>query len=193
MKRYVTIKKQQLKKEEIKMKCKYLGLLASAGFAALLFTASPANAKSPSRLGSAESFAVLAGTAVTITSSTVNGDVGVDLGGAFTQTTSTILGTLHLGDSVAQQAYLDFLAAYAALAAEPCEHVIDGNLAGQVLTPGVYCVDAASTTTDGTLTLVGSSTDTWIFKIGTGGTGALTGTGLTVVMTSGETCILHAV
>ena len=152
--------------------------------AALLFTASTVNAKPPS----AESFAVLAGTAVTITSSTVNGDVGVDLGGAFTQTTSTILGTVHLGDMVAQKAYDDFLAAYAALAAESCDQVISGNLAGQNLTPGVYCVEAASTTTGGTLTLVGSSTDTWIFKIGTGGGGALTGTDFTVVMTSGETC-----
>ena len=43
--------------------------------------------------------------------------------------------------------------------------------------------------TDATLTLVGSATDTWIFKIGTGGAGgALTGTGLKVVMTGGATC-----
>ena len=163
------------------MKIKYLGLLASAGFAALLFTASTANAKPPSLLGSAESFAVLAGTAVTITDSTVNGDVGVDLGGAFTQTTSTISGTVHLGDMVAQKAYDDFLAAYVALGLQPCDQVISGDLAGQCLTPGVYCVEAASTTTGGTLTLVGSSTDTWIFKIGTSGTGALTGTSFTVV------------
>ena len=171
------------------MKIKYLGLLASAGFAALLFTASTANAKPPSLLGSAESFAVLAGTAVTLTDSTIIGDAGVDLGGAFTLTLpSTVSGTVHVGDTVAQLAYDDFLAAYVALGLQPCEHVISGNLAGQCLTPGVYCVDAASTTTGGTLTLVGSSTDTWIFKIGTSGTGALTGTGLTVLMTSGETC-----
>jgi hypothetical protein len=161
------------------MKRKYLGLLASAGFAALLFTASTANANPPSPLGSAEGFAVLGGSAVTLTDSKVNGNVG-DLG-AFTQTTSTILGTLHLGDQVAQHAYADFLAAYVALAAVPCDQTISGNLAGQCLTPGVYCVDAASTTTGGTLTLVGSSTDTWIFKIGTSGTGALTGTSFTVV------------
>src|SRR5450759_3122646 len=163
------------------MKCKYLGLLASAGFAALLFTDSTANATPPSLLGSAESFAVMAGTAVTITSATVNGDVGVDLGGAFTQTTPTISGTVHLGDMGAQKAYDDFLAAYVALGLQPCDQVISGNLAGLFLTPGVYCVDAASTTTGGTLTLVGSSTDTWIFKIGTSGTGALTGTSFTVV------------
>lgn len=171
------------------MKCKYLGLLASAGFAALLFTASTANAKPPSLLGSAESFAVLAGTAVTLTDSAVDGDAGVDLGGAFTLTfPSTVSGTVHVGDTVAQLAYDDFLLAYVALGKLKCDQVISGDLAGQFLTPGVYCVDAASTTTDGTLTLVGSSTDTWIFKIGTSGTGALTGTDFQVVMTSGETC-----
>ena len=169
------------------MKCKYLGLLASAGFATLLFTASTANAKPPSLLGSAEDFAVLAGTAVTLTDSAVIGDVGVDIGDAFTLTTSTILGTLHLGDQVAQHAYDDFLDAYADLAAEPCGTVLTGTLAGERLVPGVYCFDAAAELT-GTLTLVGSSTDTWIFKIGTGGGGALTGTDFKVVMTSGETC-----
>lgn len=168
------------------MKCKYLGLLASAGFAALFSTASIANAQP--LLGTAQSFAVLGGSAVTVTDSTVIGDVGVDLGGAFTRTRSQISGTIHKGDTVAQLAYDDFLAAYVALATEPCGTVISGNLAGQFLTPGVYCVAAASTTTGGTLTLVGSSTDTWIFKIGTSGTGALTGTDFTVVMTSGEKC-----
>ncbi|MDP2137413.1 MAG: ice-binding family protein [Candidatus Didemnitutus sp.] len=134
-----------------------------------------------------QSFAVLGGSAVTLTNAAVIGDVGVDHG-PLTQTTSTISGQVHVGDSVAQQAYTDFLAAYVALGSQSCDQVIGGNLAGLFLTPGVYCVDAASTTTGGTLTLVGSSTDTWIFKIGTSGTGALTGTNFTVVMTSGETC-----
>jgi len=154
-------------------------------FAALLYGPSPALAQ-PS-LGTAEDFAVLGGTAVTCTDSVVIGDVGVDLGGAVTQTNCTISGTVHVGDAVAQQAYDDFLAAYAALGLQSCDQVISGNLAGQFLTPGVYCVDAASTTTGGVLTLVGSSTDTWIFKIGTSG-GALTGSNFSVVMTGGETC-----
>jgi Ice-binding-like len=66
---------------------------------------------------------------------------------------------------------------------------LSGNLAGQCLTPGVYCVAAGSTTTGGTLTLVGSSTDTWIFKIG----GALTGTGFTVVGQSSGCGVLPVV
>lgn len=167
------------------MKFKYSSLLACAAFAALFTTALSAPPPPPS----AVEFAVLAGSAVTLTNSAVEGDAGVDLGGAFTQTNSTVSGTVHVGDSVAQQAYDDFLVAYATIAATPCTVDLTGQpLAGQFLTPGVYCIDAAATETGGLLTLVGSSTDTWIFKIGTLGTGALTGTNFTVVMTSGEEC-----
>ncbi len=136
---------------------------------------------------STASFAVLAGSAATLTDAIIIGDVGVDHG-PLTQTTSVITGTIHVGDPFVHAAYADLLANYAAIAQLPCDSVLGGNLAGLFLTPGVYCVTAASTTTGGVLTLVGSSTDTWIFKIGTGGTGALTGTNFTVVMTSGETC-----
>jgi hypothetical protein len=156
-------------------------LLSGAPFHAALAPTAP-------YLGTAARFAVLGGPAVTLTDATVKGDVGVNTGTAVTLTRSTIFGTIHAGDAVAQQAYSDFLDAYAALAAEPCGTYLTGNLAGLVLPPGVYCVEAASTTTDGVLTLLGSSSDTWIFKIGTGGTGALTGTNFSVVMSSGETC-----
>jgi hypothetical protein len=126
---------------------------------------------------------------VTCTDSVVVGEVGVDLGGAVTQTNCTIVGGVHEGDLIAQQAYDDFLVAYADLASEPCDVDLTGQpLAGQFLTPGVYCFDAAAAETGGVLTLVGSSADTWIFKIGTLGTGALTGTNFSVVLTSGETC-----
>ena len=168
------------------MKFNYSSLLACAGFAALICTVA---ATPPPPPPSAVEFAVLAGSAVTLTNSAVEGDVGVDLGGAFTQTNSTVTGTVHVGDLVAQQAYDAFIAAYVAIAIRPCTADLTGQpLAGQFLTPGVYCFDAAVTETGGVLTLVGSSTDTWIFKIGTGGTGALTATNFTVVMTSGEAC-----
>ena len=139
-------------------------------------------------LGTAGSFAGLGGPAVTLTSSAVIGDVGVDLGGAVTLTTSTIVGTVHEGDTVAQQAYDDFLAAYDALALEQCNVDLTGQpLAGQSLTPGVYCFDAAVTETGGVLTLdaQGDPNAVWIFKIGTLGTGALTGTSFSVVMANG--------
>ncbi|MDI1337564.1 MAG: ice-binding family protein [Lacunisphaera sp.] len=171
------------------MKLKFTSLLAGTVIAALFGTASIAQATpwhKPS-VDSTPTFAVLAGSAATLTNAIVIGDVGVDHG-PLTQTTSVITGAVHVGDPVAHAAYADFLADYAAIALLPCDQVISGNLAGQFLTPGVYCVDAASTTTGGVLTLVGSATDTWIFKIGTSGTGALTGTNFTVVLSSGETC-----
>lgn len=155
-------------------------LLAGAGLAGLLLTTSVANAQQ--FLGAAADVMVL-GQAVTLTDSAIVGNVGTV--GAFTNTNSTISGTVDLA---AQPAYDDFLLAYDALGSQPCDQVLTGNLAGLSLTPGVYCVDAASTTTGGTLTLVGSSTDTWIFHIGTSGTGALTGTNFSVVLSSGETC-----
>jgi hypothetical protein len=52
------------------------------------------------------------------------------------------------------------------------------------LAPGVYCSVAGTTIGAGVIfTLNGSATDIWVFKIGTGGTGALTGNSFTVLMT----------
>jgi hypothetical protein len=132
--------------------------------------------------------AVLAGAAVTCTASTVNGDVGLANAGPITNTGCTITGATEQGTAVAQAAYATFLALYANVqAAPPCDFN-NVPLAGAFLRPGVYCYDAAVTVTNSTLTLVGSATDTWIFRIGTLGTGALTGTNFTVVMTGGATC-----
>ncbi|HEY3225951.1 MAG TPA: hypothetical protein VGK61_03010, partial [Planctomycetota bacterium] len=52
------------------------------------------------------------------------------------------------------------------------------------LAPGVCCFDAAAALT-GTLTLKGPTNATWLFKIGEGGTGALTGT-LRMTRTAGR-------
>lgn len=150
----------------------------------MLSMGSLAWAQSPD-LGAAQSFALLAGPAVTCTNSTVNGDVGLSPGTAVTQTSCTINGTIHADDGVAVQANIDFFSAYAALALTPCDHVLTTLDTDQTLSPGVYCFDAAATATGHVLTLNGSSTDTWIFKIGTLGTGALTGTSFSVVTPSG--------
>jgi hypothetical protein len=154
-------------------------------FAALLLSPSPASAQVS--LGGAADFAALGGSAVTCTDCAIEGDVGVNLGGAITQTNGKISGTIHEGDTVAQRAHDDLLSAYAALAAEPCGTFLTG-LSGQTLLPGVYCVDVAATETGGVLTLAGTSADTWIFKIGTSGTGALTGTNFSVVMPGAQNC-----
>lgn len=132
-------------------------------------------------------FTVLANQAVTLTDATVTGDVGTFQAtptGSVTQTTSTVDGAIHVGDAAAIQAYNAFLDEYDALEDVPCDAVLTGTLAGVTLSPGVYCFDAAATLT-GVLTLDGPANGTWLFKIGEGGTGALTGTDFTVVMAGG--------
>ena len=135
-----------------------------------------------------EDFAVLAGAAVTCTVSSVQGDVGLANPGAITNTSCAITGAIEEGTPAAQTAYATFLDDYTRLTTEPPCNFHEVPLTGNSLPPGVYCYDAAVTVTGGTLTLLGSSTDTWIFRIGTGGTGALTGTNFDVVMTGGATC-----
>ena len=170
-------------------------LAVVASFAALLTTACDPAAPITSdplfshsghgaSAASASSFGVLAGTAVTCTDATVNGNVGVYPGTAVTQTNCAITGTVHQADGFAEQAYNDFLSTYDEVAQVPCDAVLTGTLAGVTLTPGVYCFDAAATLT-GTLTLSGPASGIWVFKIGTGGTGALTGTNFSVVMEGG--------
>jgi len=169
------------------MKRQCLTVFASVGFVGFLVGASPAMAQVS--LGGAEDFAALGSSAVTATDSVVEGNVGVGLGGAVTQTNSRISGSIHLGDTVAQQAHADFLAAYAELALVPCDVDLTGqSLGGLSLTPGVYCFDTAATETGGLLTLSGPADGIWIFKVGILGTGALTGTNFTVVMPEGAKC-----
>jgi len=133
-------------------------------------------------------FAVLAGAAVTCTVSSVQGDVGLANPGAITNTSCAIAGTMQAGTAAAQGAYATFLDDYAQLGTEPPCEFYEVSLTAAPLPPGVYCYAAAVTVTGGTLTLLGSSADTWIFRIGTGGTGALTGTDFDAVMTGGTTC-----
>ena len=130
-------------------------------------------------------FTVLAGKAVTCTDSIVEGAVGLGDEGAITNTRCEIPGGTVVGANGAYQSFLDY---YAAVKVEPPCQFHEVPLAGAFLPPGVYCYDAAVTVTGGTLTLVGSATDSWTFRIGTGGTGALTGTSFNVVMTGGATC-----
>jgi hypothetical protein len=170
---------------------KYLSTCLLA-LAALLGGTSPALA-----FHNFDPFAVLAGTAVTCTDSTVTGDVGTFLHAA-SGATSLITLTRCLpptllaqeGTVAAKAAYTAFTApapgtgSYATLGSTPCGTTLTGTLAGVTLAPGVYCFDAAATLT-GTLTLRGSGTGNWIFKIGTTGTGALTGTNFIVTMAGG--------
>ncbi len=67
---------------------------------------------------------------------------------------------------------------------KPCGTVLTGTLGGVVLAPGVYCFEAGATLT-GLLQLDGATAGDWIFKIGTLGTGALTGTDFNMQLLNG--------
>jgi hypothetical protein len=153
--------------------------------ASLASSSSNSQASGPS-LGSVSNFAVLSaapggGGAVTCTRSVVAGDVGSSGPPAsVVQTLCTINGAIIA--PVPDGVVADFLTAYDALAGQSCDSFLTGTLDGVTLTPGVYCFSAAAALT-GTLTLDGSGT--WLFKVGTSGTGALTGTDFKVNLING--------
>jgi hypothetical protein len=151
---------------------------------------SQAHIAGSSAVGSASSsFTVLANASITCTNGTIGGNVGTFMAaplGSVTATGCPITGTTSLGEEVSTQAFNDFLSTYTAIAPKPedaCTALI-GTLAGVTLSPGVYCFNGAATLT-GVLTLDGPSDGIWKFTVGTGDTGALAGTGFSVVMAGG--------
>jgi len=131
-----------------------------------------ANAQqAPVGLGTAASFAVLAGQGVTNTGPTVvNGDLGTHPNPAVTGfPPGTVNGAIHQADAVALQAQSDLTTAYNDAAGRTPVTTIATELGGQTLTPGVY--NSASTTFQitGTLTLdaQGDPNGVFIFQMGT--------------------------
>ncbi len=122
----------------------------------------------PSILGSAESFAVLAGSTITVTGpTTFIGDVGLSPGSAVNGTFTTT-GTVHIADGIAVQAQVDLTAAYNALAGlAPTTDLTGQDLGNRTLFPGVYHFDTSAQLT-GTLTLdtLGDPHAAFVFQIG---------------------------
>lgn len=148
-----------------------LPVVGSAAIAVLLCTGAVALAQTAPSLGSARSFAVLAGSTVTNTGpSVIAGDLGVSPGSAVTGFPPGIVssGTIHAADAVAGAAQVSLTTAYNALAAQGCTQDLTGqDLGGKTLTPGVYCFSTSAQLT-GVLTLdaQGNANAVFIFKIG---------------------------
>lgn len=148
------------------MKRTYVAII---GIAAFLFSASAVFAQIP--LGTAQNFAVLAGSTITNTGTTVvNGNIGVSPGSSVTGFPPGIVngGSIHAADAVAAQAQSDLTTAYNTAAGLPCTTDLSGqNLGGLTLTPGVYCFTSSAALT-GTLTLnfQGNPNAFFLFKIG---------------------------
>lgn len=147
------------------MKRTYLGLLlACVGCATLLDGTLPALAQVSPPLGAAQQFAVLGNSAVTGSTgagTVVTGDVGSSPNPSisnFPPSSVTPPFTLHLmNDLTVQQAHANAIAAYNFLNAQGPGTVLPAQLAGAVLTSGIYSFmgGAADLANNGTLTLNG--------------------------------------
>jgi Ice-binding-like len=133
----------------------------------LVFANGAAATPGPVDLGTAGTFAVLAGTTVTNTGpSTISGDLGVSPGTAITGfPPGTVTGTAHSADAVAAQAQSDLTAAFNDAAGRtPTDATAFTELGGMTLTPGVYGGGALSITGTLTLNAQGDANAVFIFQ-----------------------------
>ncbi len=166
-----------------------LGTLIAAALVAVSLatgggTASAAQA--PVGLGTAESFAVLAGSGITNTGpTTITGDVGT-----FPTTTETglgsvtLTGTNHDGDAVTQQAKNDLVTAYNDAAGRGPTTQVATDLAGQTLVPGVYNSANGAFGNSGMLTLDGQDQTDPVFIFQTSST-LITSSASSVILENG--------
>src|ERR1700694_2132189 len=136
------------------------------------------------RLGTATSFAVLAGQAISNTgATTINGDVGISPNNASSVTgfpPGIINGGTHYADAVALQAQNDLTTAYNDAANQtPFVDLSGQDLGNKNLVPGTYHFSSSAQLT-GPLTLSGFGT--YVFQIGSTLT---TGSGSSVLLTNG--------
>ncbi len=128
-------------------------------------------AQTPVGLGTAGSFAVLAGAGMTNTGpTTVNGDVGTFPTTSESGASSmTITGTNHAGDAVTQGAKTDLVTAYNTAAGEGPTTAVPADLGGRTLTPGIYN-SASSLGLTGSVTLNGGGDPNALFVFQAGST-----------------------
>ena len=150
------------------------GIAITVAFIAVMsvFAIRQSNARAataPVNLGTAATFAVLAGQTVTNTGPTiVNGDLGVSPGTSITGFPPGVVnGTIHSAGAAAAQAQLDLTAAYNDAATRTPTGPLPAAIGGLTFTPGVYNAAAAVGLT-GTVTLDGQNDPNavFIFQIG---------------------------
>jgi subtilisin family serine protease len=136
-----------------------------------VYGASPASAETAPPLGSAQGFAVLGGSTITSTgSSVITGNLGVSPGTAVTGFPPGLVvsGTIHAADAATIAAQSAVTTAYTSLVGQACTQDLTGrDLGGQSLVAGVYCFSSSAQLT-GTLTLnaQGNPNAVFLFKMG---------------------------
>ncbi|WP_372726988.1 ice-binding family protein [Nocardioides sp.] len=164
-----------------------VSVLGSALGLVLVSAGSAQAAQAPVGLGTATSFAVLAGSAVTNTGpSAISGDVGVSPGTAISgfppaQVTN---GEIHASDAVAMQAQDDLTTAYDdAAGRSPVVDQTGVDLGGQALQAGVY-QSSSSMSLTGTVTLDAEGDPDAVFIFQAGST-LITASSSTVALVGG--------
>ena len=134
-----------------------------------LLTANTNVARTGLGLGTAESFAILAGTTVTNTGpSTIDGNLGLSPGTAITGFgPGRVTGTTHAAEAIALKAQSDLTNAYDDAAARTPAVPAPADLGGLTLTPGVYR-NGSSLALTGALTLdaQGDPNAVFVFQAG---------------------------
>jgi hypothetical protein len=150
----------------------------------------PADAAQPTiGLGTAASFAVLAGSTVTNTGpSTISGDLGVSPGTAITgfPPGTVTNGIVHSADGVAGQAQSDLTTAYNTAAGLPATAHVTADLGGQTLAPGVYTGPTLGLT--GTLTLDAANDPNAVFVFQTSSTLTTASTSVVALLRGANPC-----
>ena len=158
-------------------------------FAWTFNTGIAATGLSPIDLSAATNFGVFAQATVTNAGETlVNGDVGLTPGVSVTGFPPGVVnGTIQLDNSAAAAALVDLTLAYNDAAGLSGATTIGENLAGQILTPGLYVSDVNSFEISGanlTLDAQGDPNAVWVFQI-PASTLTLTAPGCSVMLANG--------
>jgi type VI secretion system secreted protein VgrG len=137
-------------------------------------------------LGSASTYAILAGSAITNTgSSVIAGDIGLSPGTADSGFPPAVQssGSTNVANAQALAAQTDLTAAYLNAAGQTTTSTVSGDLGGTTLTPGVY-TSSSSLGLTGALTLNGGGNAGAVFILQAGST-LTTASGSSVVLENG--------
>jgi type VI secretion system secreted protein VgrG len=164
---------------------KTLALVALGTVTLLGLTSYPASAATTINLGSATPYAVVAGTTITNTgSSVISGDIGLSPGTSITGfPPGTISGTTDAADAPALAAQTSSTAAYGVAASSTPFTTVAGGTLGGTLAPGVY-QSASALALNGSVTLNGGGNPDAVFIFQAGST-LTTASGSAVVLENG--------
>ncbi len=142
-------------------------VLSTLGLVTLTLTAEKASAATPPiGLGTASSYAVLAGSTITNTGpSVLNGDLGLSPGSAVTGFPPGLVnGASHTADGAAIQAQSDLTVAFVDAAGRTPETVVATELGGNTFLPGIYVGATLGLTGSMTLDAGGDPDAVFLFK-----------------------------